>query len=371
MITLKNQYVLKLDIAHFKDFVSVVDFIDLVYIEDSAMRLPTIEISFILRDEKIIAYLNEGSILTVGIGKDELSMLDLRFRVIGDYTTKRPTVGSKVKLQGIHDDFNFSEKRQIESYRLQSSLDVVKKVSKKYFPTFKTNLDKTNDTRNWQQHSDSWSFLRNVCAQGFLNSNTFLVGGFDNDTFYYYDFKQKFKHATENPSSVTVFSKIKTGGNIINYNSSNVISTPGATSRVLGYDSINIEYNWLDYTVSTYSDNLLSFTSLDTAKLPIIDGYKRTNYRNSFGQSSSNTALTHNAKNMILNGNTLIFISFGGQFKKLKIFDIVMIDETGDKRINGLSMVSRIAYQIVNNQLYTNITLVRESINGLKGESLQ
>lgn len=373
MITLKNQYVLKLDLAHFKDFVSVLDLIDLLYVEDSAMTLPAIKVSFIIRNPEIIDYMNEGSILTVGIGKDELSMLDLRFRIVSDITNHRPSVGEKVTIEAIHDDYEFSEKQVNKSYKNMPSIDVVKTVAKKHFPIFKTNIEKTNDIQDWQQHDNPWNFLRNVCSQGFYNENTFLVSGFDNDTFYYYDFRKKYLESVKDKSSIIIFSKTASGGNVINYNRADIISSSGATSRVLGYNTVNIEYNWLDYTVKAYPDNLLSFTSLDTNKLPILDGVYQTSYKDlgTNNYSNTNVAMTHNAKNMILNGNTLIFISFGGQFKDLRLFDVVLIDNTGDPRLVGLSMVAKIAYQIVDNQLLTNVTLVRESINGIKGDVLQ
>lgn len=369
-IILKNQYVCKLDVGDFKDFVQMPDLISLIYVEDSAMTLPHIEIDFIVRDKEVINYLNEGNILTVGLGKNELSMLDLRFRITSNFANKKPSVGDRVVITGIHDDYEFSNKNLKISYNDMSSLDVVKTVAKKHFPIFKTNLDKTNDIQNWQQHENSWTFLRNVCNQGYYNSNTFLVSAFDNDTFYYYDFRKKLESAVRNQSDLWIFSKNGSGERIITYNTSHVVESSGATSRVLGYRPIMVEYGWLDYSVKAYTSNTLGFTSIDTSKKPILDNITSTVYKNlgTNNYNNSNIALTQNARNMILNANVLIFISCGGQFKQLKLLDTVLIDNSGDSRIVGFSTIAKIAYQIMDNQLYTNITLVRESLNSIRGD---
>lgn len=373
-ISIKNQFVCKLDIANFNDFVQLEDLIELLYVEDAAMALPAFEISFILRDERIIPYLNEGSIFTLGLGKDELNMLDIKLRIVSDFTQKRPSVGQLVSLSGVYYDHDFSLAEKTETFNDMTSLDAVRAVAKRHFPMFKTNLTKTVDIQNWQKHSTAWKFLSDTCLQGYLDSSTFLVGGFDSNTFYYYDYKKLLADATSSINSIWTFSKQAASsgnGKIITYNTSIVTNDSGATARALGGNPTTIEYDWKNYTVRAYKSPLLSYSSVGTNKLPLPNTNTATlKYRslNTNESYTKNVAISHNVANMTLNDNVLIGISFAGQFKNLKIFDPVYIDQTGDPRITGLSVIIKVAYQITNGQLYTNVTLARESLNELKGD---
>ena len=370
MISVKNQYVCKLDIGDYKDFVHGVDLIELLYVEDSAMRLPVIEISFILRNPDVLNYLNEGSVLTVGLGQTEISMLDLKFRITTDLSEHKPSIGQTVFITGILDVEDFINTQKYSSYQNLSSLEVVKNVAKKHFSKFKTNLSTTNDVQTWQQAGTDWNFLKNVCASGYYNDSTFLVGGFDCDTFYYYDFRKKIQDAAQGLEPLYILSKNRTGDNVLNYNTARATNSSTATAKVVGYNNANVEYNWLDYSIQLYKDNLQGFASLETNKLPIKNDVNIVSYIDSgFNDSDiKNIALTNNTRNMLLNSNINIFVTTGGQFKRLHLFDIVLFDETSDYRLCGLSTITRVAYQITQSQLFTNITLVRESFNGLSGD---
>lgn len=374
MIKTKNQWVCKFDIADYNDFILQDDFIELLYVEDASMALPTIELKFIIRDLDILGYLNQGSILTVGFGKDEVSMLDLKFRIVTDFSNKRPSVGQIVSVGGIYYDTNFISNKETINYESMTSLEVVQAEAKKYFPLFKTNIEKTNDRQNWYKHDTGWNFLKKVCNNGFVDTNTFMLSAFDNNTFYYYDYIKLLKDATESIQTIPIFSKSRASDNIINYGVSNVSCDSGVTSKALGNQQVVVEYDWQNYTIKMCSDNLVSLTSIDTNSIPIMDdGSLSTAYKGLFSSQSGieNIATTQNFKNKLLTSNVQIFITFGGQFKKLSLLDVVLIDETGDPRIIGLAIVSRIAYQIVDNNLYTNITLIRESFNNIKGSDLQ
>lgn len=376
-VMLKNQYICKFDLGDKTDFINTEDLKELLYVEDAMMALPALEMTFTLRDDKIIDYINQGTILTVGLGLDELSMLDIKFRIITDFESKRPSVGQNVTISGLYYDYAFTSNNELLAYKDKTSLEVVQAEAEKYFPTFKTNMTKTNDLQTWQKHESGWSFLKRVCAKGFISRDTFLVSAFDNDTFYYYDFRKLLSEASQNASNLWVFSKASISGRndkTINYSNAVITGDSGVTSQVLGHQKVTVEYNWENYATTYYQDTLISFTSLDTEALPVSltgglnYGYKSLNA----GESENyNVAVTQNARNLILNSNVQIFITVGGQFKKLKLLDPVLLDNTADKRITGISTVARIAYQIVNQQLFTNITLVREGFNNMKGDNLQ
>lgn len=376
-IALKNQYICKFDLGDLKDFIQATDFKGLLYVEDAEMALPALELSFTLRDEKVLDYINEGYILSLGIGLNELSMLDIKFRIITDFKSKRPSVGQNITLSGVYYDYDYTACNKIDTFENKSSLEVLNVVVPKHFSKLVTNIEKTNDRQNWQQHENTWSFLKRVCLNSYINNKTFIVSAFDNDTFYFYDFRKLLSESSQNLVNVWTFSKSATSdrtGKIITYNNAIYSGGSGITSQALGHQQVCVEYNWEDYTTNLYLDNLVSFTSLDTKALPLAyTGSLNFNYRslNSGESAISNMATTQNARNQIMNSNIQIFVTLGGQFKKLKLLDIALFDRTADSQIAGLSVISRIAYQITNQQLYTNVTLVRENFNNAKGEGLQ
>jgi hypothetical protein len=376
-VALKNQYICKFDIGDIKDFIQTEDLKSLLYVEDAKMALPAFEMTFTLRDDKIIDYINMGSVLTLGIGMDELSMLDIRFRIITDFKSKRPSVGQNIVISGVYYDYNFVSNGELVTYKDLTSLEVVQQEAKRYFPKLETNLEKTNDRQSWQKFESGWSFLKRVCAKGYLNDKTFLISAFDNDTFYYYDYRKLLAECANNPSSLWVLSKSATSGRngrVLTYNNAVYSGDSGVTSQVLGHLHSTVEYDWENYNTNVYIDNVMGFTSLDTNALPLAyTGSMNFNYASlSAGEPQiTNMAITQNSKNIILNSNVMIFITLGGQFKKLRLLDPVLIDNTGDRQITGVSIIAKIAYQIVNQQLFTNITLVRESFNNLKGDDLQ
>lgn len=377
VVALKNQYICKFDIGDKKDFIQTEDLKSLLYVEDAKMALPAFEMTFTLRDDKIIDYINMGSVLTLGIGMDELSMLDIKLRVITDFRSKRPSVGQNIVISGVYYDYNFVSNGELVTYKDLTSLEVVQQEAKRYFPKLETNLEKTNDRQSWQKFESGWSFLKRVCAKGYLNDKTFLISAFDNDTFYYYDYRKLLAECVNNPSSLWVLSKSATSGRngkVLTYNNAVYSGDSGVTSQVLGHLHSTVEYDWENYNTNVYIDNVMGFTSLDTNALPLAyTGSMNFNYASlSAGEPQiTNMAITQNSKNIILNSNVMIFITLGGQFKKLRLLDPVLIDNTGDRQITGVSIIAKIAYQIVNQQLFTNITLVRESFNNLKGDDLQ
>lgn len=377
VVSLKNQYICKFDIGDKKDFIRTEDLKELTYVEDAEMALPALEMIFTLRDDKIIDYINQGTVLTVGIGLDELSMLDIKFRIITNFETKRPSVGQNLVISGLYYDYNFTTNNELLAYKGKTSLEVAQSEASKYFPLFKTNLTKTNDLQDWQKHESGWSFLKRVCSRGFISQDTFLVSAFDNDTFYYYDFRKLLSQAVSNPASMWTLSKSKSAtrnNKVINYGYCTFTGDSGVTSQVLGHQQVVVEYNWENYTTAYYMDKLIGFTSMDTTALPLsVTGSLNYNYKslNSGENEFYNVALTQNAKNLILNSNVQIFVTTAGHFKKLHLLDIVLLDNTADSQIRGISTVAKIAYQIVNQQLFTNITLVREGFNNMKGSILQ
>ena len=150
-----------------------------------------------------------------------------------------------------------------------------------------------------------------------------------------------------------------------------MVNNYGLHNLIGGYNFEDTLYELKSYNKSTLNPKLKSFSAVDTQYLNILG--KNTTVRN-FMYKSRNThenydlAKIQNLRNLIISGSVKTLVTFGGQFKKLHLLDVCQFDQaSSDVRNSGYQLVSRIVYQIVDNRLITNVVLVREAPNSIRG----
>ena len=370
-IEVKNQFILQLDLPNKKDFVAVQDFKELCYYEQAGMMLPAITLTFTVRDESILDYLNSGNLLTIGLGRTAEKMITMVFKLVLDNSAKRPSVGQEVTLSGVYYNNDFTINNTSKVLGNMSSLEVVNSVGKKYF-NIVTNITKTNDRQNHEITNTVWGFLQDVCSNAYINDNTFITSAFDSNNLYFYDMQKLFKDIVNKKIYPKVFSKTSASSEdsgIINYNSAIIKNNYGLINKFIKQDTSFYEYDWETYSIKSFRNNLTSYTAMDTNSINMAGGTKVYSYRYSLNNGHANAckARSQNIRNMALYSSLVTYISFGGQFKSLHLLEPVIIDTTGDARHQGINIVSGITYQITSNRLLTNVTLVREGANAIKG----
>ena len=196
-IKLENQFICQFSIGPYDDFILLEDLKELKYIEYAGNVLPTLELDFILRNPDVVNYFNEGNILNVSLGRTQLDMIDLQFRLIDDNSTKNFSLGQNISLSGVLYLPEFTHKCKVKMWGKKSSLNVINDLTKKYF-NFKTNITKTIDEQYfYQQNQTDWEFLDEVWLHSYINNKTFIALAYDCNTFYLKDISKSLFKSNE------------------------------------------------------------------------------------------------------------------------------------------------------------------------------
>lgn len=369
-IKLENQFICQFSIGPYDDFILLEDLKELKYIEYAGNVLPTLELDFILRNPDVVNYFNEGNILNVSLGRTQLDMIDLQFRLIDDNSTKNFSLGQNISLSGVLYLPEFTHKCKVKMWGKKSSLNIINDLVKKYF-NFKTNITKTIDEQYfYQQNQTDWEFLDEVWLHSYINNKTFIALAYDCNTFYLKDISKSLD--SENPWIISMNKLGTEDSKIINISGYITSNTYGLTNDIMGRNNIPIISN-SESGLSGFSDyKSISLSSLGTNKLnkmsynnsSFLRFYNNTNVANNY-----DTAYRQNLDNLLMYSSYRIIAQYAGQFKKLRLLDVVNLDnDSFDSRTCGKAFVTRIIYHFVNNKLMTNIMICKEGPNDLRGD---
>ena len=369
-IKLENQFVCQFSIGPYEDFILLEDLQELKYIEYAGNVLPTIELQFILRNKDVVNYFNEGNILNVSLGRTQLDMIDLQFRLTDDDSTKNFSLGQNITLYGVLSLPEFTHKTKVKMWGKKTSIEVISELVKKYF-IFKTNINRTIDQQYfYQQNQTDWEFLDEVWLHSYINNKTFIALGFDCNTLFLKDIAKALE--SENPWTITCNKISNENSKIINIAGYITSNSYGLANDIMGRNNIPLITNTETGKESFLDYRSVSLTSIGTDKLNKMSS-NNSNFLNFYNNSnvSSNydTAFRQNLDNLLTYSNYRIIAQYAGQFKTLKVLDIVNLDnDSFDERTCGKAFVTRIIYHLVNKKLMTNIMICKEGPNDLKGE---
>jgi hypothetical protein len=369
-ITLENQYICAFNIGPYKDFILVEDLEELLYIETAGDVLPYVKVAFILRDVKVLDYLNEGNVLNVSIGRTQLDLIDLQFRLISDNSQKVVSLGQKITIEGVLSLPAFDQLEKTDSFPEDSSINFIKKIASRHFNVV-TNIERTHDKQTYLQASQTdREVIKDAWMCSYVGENTFIAMAYDSHKLYLKDIGKALM--TEVP---WVFSSVTASGEasrIINFSSYKIKNQYGVINDAIGRNVTNIATNTDLGVAMAPEDRLKNLTLLGSTK--INQAYLGSS-RNNFLFANTNVhpnyvkSTLQNLRNLLLYSSLQIFISFSGQFKQLSLLDIVNLDfNSVDKRIAGRAIVSCITYQLIDRRLVTNVILCKEGANEIKGD---
>ena len=333
---------------------------------------PILELSFILEDEKLIKYINQGNILKVTFGISELDKDTIEFELYEDNTNKQFSLGYNITLKASFYRPKFSSMVKCNTYT-GTSKDVISQICSDNGFNLVTNIDKTVDNMSWYQIGETtWSFCKDVWLHSYINDKTFIAFAFDAYNMYFYDVR---KLVLEEPkwyfTSKYVANK---NTNVVNFGSYFVSNEYGATNCLVGKNIINKTFNVDSGVLNDTTYNLKNFTGIDTNSIN-LNAANCVDYQYSFINDDFHTnyekAYNQNLRNNILFNTFCIYLTTAGQFKKFKLFDTVQFDiSPKDERMNGIAFITGIVYEFENNVLNINLVLNKETPSGIKGDML-
>lgn len=375
MIKIENQIVLQFNLGQFSDFISIRDFRGMEIIEHAGGLRPILNIRFLVSNVNILPYLNQGNLIYLRYGINELSNDTMVFEIQGDIKTQQYKLGSEVSLLASFYNQAFSNQAQAHFYE-GKSFEVLQQICDEVGLKFKTNVNRTNDQQRWYpQGKKRWPFTRHIVERAFKDDSTFFIHAFDCNNFYFYDVNSLLQQGPRWILSCKECTN-STNSNIVNI--SNYIpddSVQGQMSLLAGKNVKTVGYN-LDTGEFSYPQHKLkTFTTLGTNNLNInSSNCQNYNFMITSGCEHSNTikALNQNKRNNILFSSYAVRLSVPGQYRDFRLLDVVqLIPAEKDNEAEGFYIITGIVRQFADNMYRTNLVLNRESANGIKGNLQQ
>lgn len=371
MITLKNQLVLQFSLGTFTDFIATEDFVSMEIIEHAGGLRPIINLSFLLKDTKILPYINQGNLITLRYGINKLSNDSMCFEIQADTKIPQYRLGSQISLRAAYYNNSFANKSKTKKIS-GKSYDVLNQIVSAVGMKLNTNVVRTNDNQMWYQDGKTdWKFCEYICQRAYKDDTTFFSYAFDCNNFYFYDMKQLLQAG---PTWILTPKAINGQENSKIVNIGNYVvdeSNQGQITAITGKNIETIGYNVDTGEFSTPKHKLKSFTTLGTNNININStDCLKYNYMITSGKDHVNSllALNQNKRNNILFSAYTVRTSVAGQFKNFKLLDVVrLIPNERDLDAEGFYIITGIVRQFADGIYRTNLTLNRESGNGIRG----
>lgn len=378
MILLENQVALKFSVGPFLDFIDITDFMGMEIKENAGGIRPILAIRFNVNDDKVLPYLNEGNLITLSYGIKQPTSDILQFKIEGQVVTQQYGGGAYVELLGSMYNPLFTDRQSSNQFIGKKSFEVFQQIANETALKFKTNVTKTDDQQDWYQNGlTGWEFINFVFPNVYLDNSTFFAYGFDNNNLYLYDMKQYLKQGPKWILTVTGKGSADNSTapviNIATYQATDTYS--GQMNKLIGKNKTTHGYNVDTGEFFEAQAKLQSYCTMDTTKLNINStNCEEHTYKIMTGSQHANAlnAQIQNMNNNLLYSSYVVYVPVIGQYRDFRLLDTAMlIPAETDKQAQGLYIITSICRQLKDNKLQVNLTLSRESANGLVGDSLQ
>lgn len=376
MIVLKNQLALQFSIGPVKDFIDIEDFQSMEIMKNAGGLRPILNLSFELRKEEVIPYLNKGNIIILSYGTETPTSDPVMFEIEGIDNTKLYRVGSQVNLMASMYNPGFTNYVRSWNYGKLRGFEVIKQLAEQNKMNFVTNVIRSNDRQTWVQTGRTdWDFLDHVFWRTYKDQDTFFAYAFDNQNIYLYDMLEHLKAGPKWTLSVNQIGTNTENNRLINIGSyKSDDSNVGTLMQLAGKNITTYGYNVDSGDYFTANHKLKSFTTMGTNKINNLeDGCQNFEYTIMSGDDHENviSAMSQNKRNNLLYSAHTVYVPIPIQYRDFRLLDIVnLLPADPDAAETGLYFITGICNQYRNGKYQTNLVLNREGVNNMRGEYL-
>lgn len=375
MIGIKGKYVAHITIDG-KEFLTQDSLESLKIIEEAGNVLPSFEISFTTSDSLIRRKLNEGSPITVAIGKSENKLFNIRLKVLKKTETRLDSADFLVKASGLYDAITYLTDSRISISDKTSSISLAKSIVNKYFlPDFST--DSSLESMNWiQPNVPDKFFVNELWMHAHLDKDFPLVGITSDGIFRLKTYKSLL---TEKPAF-----KFQAGGSftdgVLAYDSDYSTETDsGFINYWLGYEKSQLIYNLDDGSADLSTPNLDQLLALTGSIERAKEVGRRAADATVTNENLSETFFDDYAFNLasVASLSTVrLTLRVSSYYFQVRVLDLVSFmddnsnaNQTSNDVYSGLWVVSKVVRDITRTgQLDTTVILCRESMNNVRGD---
>jgi hypothetical protein len=374
MIGIENQYILKIDIGDFEDFIEKEDLVSLLIIEEAGGVLPSFELSFYTEEEDIIGYINEGNNVKISLGKNKNSLLDYSMVVLSFESTSVGQTKYQITLSGLYNSLKYLTDGNVYISDKISGVEEMSRIGGQYFNVV-SNITSSSDSQNWiQPNISDRAFISEIWLRSYIPGSFLLFAISSEGDFILKDVKTlvgtdaiwEFLPSEKSKSNQIIFDPRYTAK-----------TSTGVFNQWLGYNREKNVFNVDDGESSIIAPSFNSFLSQTPSLNRSADVNKKID---DFGLVLENVhdkyqeAYIQNTTYLGLFSTVGIPISFTGIFEDVKVLDLVFFKDKviqdvkmASEYYSGLYIVSLVSRQVVNGQFKTNVILNRESGNKMTG----
>lgn len=377
MIGVDGQYLFAFSIADRNDFLMEEDLQTLKLVEEAGNVLPTFELAFTLEDQSILRYINEGNVLEISMGEDNIEMTGLNFRILSKIITRVAQHKYLIRLVGILDSMKYYTDCKVNITERISGIEAIIDTAKSYF-VVDSNISKSQDQQHWiQPNIPDRIFVNRVWAHSWLSKSFPAIGISSGGIFIIRDVgKLAKKLATQDYDWKFVPFDTSKKNELI-FDQYKVESNTGLINVWAGYERDKDVLNLDSGTESLVSPSLTTVF----ANSPKLDRMKEVGTRSSdFGVVNSNVhpnywlAYQQNLSYLSLFGSTKVLLQVSSKYFNIRVLDLVLLQDLdlnmqqAEGYHSGSYLVSRVTRLIENRNFVTIIQLNREALGELQGD---
>jgi hypothetical protein len=360
------------------DFIDEGNLVSFKIVERAGNILPVFELVFDTHDSNLPAFLNEGNILIVSLGRDQDNSYDVHFTISRVTKTMKGEGLRGYYINGTMAPISYLSTPNILITDPLTGLEVLKQISLNSFDDFVTNLDSgvSDDLpMRWIQYNISDKrFLNDVWMHTWLQDSFLGLGISTYENFIVKDIRKlagqdpDFKFGIvgeEDPTVVLVDPDYV------------IDKQTGFINAWLGRGRQRLVYSLEDELDITVDEDPASYLAL-TDKLDRLSTTKPRVGENTIQTQNCHPnywqAYERNLGGLATLSNVLFKCTARNQFFPIEVLDLIMfkdvdsVDNTASDHYSGLYVVATVARELLGRNLTTIVEAYRESTNELIGD---
>lgn len=370
MIGIQGQYLFDVKIGSLSGFLTEADLVVFKLIEEAGNKLPLFEMIFQVNDPAIYRLMNQGNLLKVSFGVNQLNMYDLQLMIVERDRISESANSTFVRLVGTLAAIQYTTANTTYS-KTVTTKEAIQELASKFFQ-YESNITPGNDRMGWVSNSKTVrSFINKLWLHSDVGNDIPMIGITSTGKFRHLAL---LKHVNQS-NKWTLTTNTPNPGEIPLSQLPSVFSNAAAVNLLGGYSRSIIVNDLANaktkrITPPELGKGILSNSeSLDTINAGTR--LRAVSYTNDNVYPEYHQRREFNSKHLLMLDSLNAKCYVEGVFCGIQVLDVVMLKDSSYmlgqsvEDTSGLWIVKKVARIIQDKKFHTVITLTRDSINKL------
>ena len=393
-ISLEGQYYFSLDISNLagdkiqgegRDFVDEGNLTYFSIRERAGGSLPEYDLTFLSQSDEILSFLNLGSRLLFSLGRDQNSIISGLLTISKIIVTPAGGALRSITIRGFLSAEGYLTNSKIRSFINKSGVEVIREVADEYFNVPKHDpleedgiIETSSDRQNWfQPNFTDTKFIADTWPHCDLPKSFIGIGINSEGDFLVKDMRRTIGRNRPNKASFSFSSSSFSEENIVYQPNPRIEYQPALFTSLAGRGLDQTIYE-IDEGRDRESEEQVEpiLSSVDRIPKPESEKMRVLSPApiNENVHKNYWVARNRNFSGLASASSLKVLITIKGQFVDVSALDVVnfqdirLQDQSDEGAYSGQYWVSSIQRILKERVLYTDLELVRESINFPKGD---